>query len=107
MCLRIYRDEAIALIAALFCALWPHFAFFAAVGLTETLFIALILAAFLCLYDRRYVFASMFLVLGILTRPALELLAPILVLYFALAIHREPGAQRRSGSGSMCSSTWR
>ena len=30
--LRIYRDEAIALFAALFCALWPHFVFFAAVG---------------------------------------------------------------------------
>lgn len=99
LCLRIYRNEAIALIAALFCALWPHFAFFAAVGLTETLFIALILAAFLCLYDARYVFASVFLVLGILTRPALELLAPILVLYFALAIHREPwrAAAKRLG----------
>jgi 4-amino-4-deoxy-L-arabinose transferase-like glycosyltransferase len=90
LCLRIYRNEAIALIAALFCALWPNFLFFAAVGLTETLFIALVLAAFLCLYDARYAFASVFLVLGILTRPALELLAPLLVLYFALAIHREP-----------------
>jgi 4-amino-4-deoxy-L-arabinose transferase-like glycosyltransferase len=88
--LRIYRDEAIALVAAAFSALWPHFAFFAAVGLTETLFIALVLAAFLCLYDARFLLASIFLVLGILTRPALELLAPILIVFFALVIHREP-----------------
>jgi 4-amino-4-deoxy-L-arabinose transferase-like glycosyltransferase len=100
LCLRIYRNEAIALVAALFCALWPHFLFFAAAGLTETLFVALILAAFLALYDGHFVLASMFLVLGILTRPALELLAPILILYFALAIHREPwrAAAKRLGT---------
>ena len=87
--LRIYRDETIALIVALFCALWPHFVFFAAVGLTETLFIALILAAFVCLYDRRYALGSVFLVLAILTRPAIDFLAPILVVLFSLLLHRE------------------
>jgi 4-amino-4-deoxy-L-arabinose transferase-like glycosyltransferase len=86
---RVYRDEAVALMAALFCAVWPHFAFFAAVGLTETLFIALILAGFLCLYDRRFALASVFMVLSILTRPAVELLAPLLIVYFSLAVHRE------------------
>jgi Gpi18-like mannosyltransferase len=70
--LRIYRDEAIALFAASFSALWPHFVFFAAVGLTETMFIALVLAAFVCLYDRHFSLASVFLVLAILTRPALD-----------------------------------
>jgi 4-amino-4-deoxy-L-arabinose transferase-like glycosyltransferase len=88
--LRIYRDEAIALIAAVFCALWPHFIFFAAVGLTETLFIALVLAAFLSLYERRFGLASVFLVLSVLTRPAIDLLAPVLIALFSLCIHREP-----------------
>jgi 4-amino-4-deoxy-L-arabinose transferase-like glycosyltransferase len=87
--LRIYRDEAIALIAALFCAIWPHFVFFAAAGLTETLFITLVLAAFLCGYDRRYVLASVFLVLAVLTRPAIDYLAPIIIALFSIAIHRE------------------
>ncbi len=87
--LRIYRDETIALIAGLFCASWPHFAFFAAAGLTETLFIALVLAAFLCCYDRRYALASVFLVLGILTRPAIDYLAPILIALFSIGVHRE------------------
>jgi 4-amino-4-deoxy-L-arabinose transferase-like glycosyltransferase len=88
--LRIYRDEATALVAGLFCAIWPHFIYFAAVGLTETLFIALVLAAFLCLYDRRYVLASAFLVLAILTRPAIEFLAPVLIALFSAVVHREP-----------------
>ncbi len=87
--LRIYRDETIALIAGLFCAIWPHFAFFAAAGLTETLFIALVLAAFLCCYERRYALASVLLVLAILTRPAIDFLAPILIALFSIAIHRE------------------
>jgi 4-amino-4-deoxy-L-arabinose transferase-like glycosyltransferase len=87
--LRIYRDEAIARIAALFCAIWPHFVFFAAAGLTETLFIALVLAAFLCGYDRRYGLASVFLVLAILTRPAIDFLAPILIAVFSIGVHRE------------------
>jgi 4-amino-4-deoxy-L-arabinose transferase-like glycosyltransferase len=88
--LRIFRDETMALVAALFCAVWPHFVFFAAVGLTETLFITLVLAAFLCLYDRRYVLASAFLVLAILTRPAIDFFAPILVALFSVGVHREP-----------------
>jgi hypothetical protein len=87
--LRIYRDETIALIAGLFCAIWPHFAFFAAAGLTETLFITLVLAAFLCCYERRYAVASVFLVLAILTRPAIDFLAPIVIALFSIAIHRE------------------
>jgi len=87
--LRVYRDETVALIAALFCALWPHFVFFAVVGLTETLFITLILAAFVCLFDRRYALASVFLVLSILTRPSMELLAPLLIFYFSVVLHRE------------------
>lgn len=87
--LRIYRDETVALIAGLFCAVWPNFAFFAAARLTETLFITLLLAAFLCCYDRRYVLASVFFVLAILTRPAVDYLAPILIVLFSLAVHRE------------------
>jgi 4-amino-4-deoxy-L-arabinose transferase-like glycosyltransferase len=87
--LRIYHDQIIALAAALFCAFWPNFAFFTAVGMTETLFVTLVLAAFLCLYDRHYVLGSIFLVLGILTRPAIEILAPFLVVLFSVLIHRE------------------
>jgi len=90
--LRIYRDETIALAAGLFCAVWPHFVFFAAVGLTETLYIALLLAGLLCCYERRFVLGSAFFVLSVLTRPAIDYLAPLLIVLFSAAVHREPFA---------------
>ena len=86
--MQIYRDRAIALAAALFAALWPHFIFFAAVGLTETLFIVLVLAGLLSLYREHYWLGSALLVLSILTRPTNDPLAPFLILVFALFVHR-------------------
>ena len=62
--------------------------FYAGVGLTETLFVSLLLAAFLGLYRRQYVVGSLALVAAILTRPSIELLAPVLVLTFAVLVHR-------------------
>ncbi len=85
---RVYRRQSVAILAGLFAALWPHFIFFAAIGLTETLFVAMVLAAFASFYDERYVLGSACMVLAILTRPAIEVLAPVLVLMFALVIHR-------------------
>lgn len=86
--MKIYRDEAVAAAAAVMAALWPHFIFFAAVGLTETLFIALMLAALLCLYSERYLLGSVALVLSILTRPVLDPIAALLIVLFAMAVHR-------------------
>ncbi len=85
---RVYGRQSVAILAGLFAALWPHFVFFSAIGLTETLFVAMVLAAFASLYDERYVLGSACMVLAILTRPAIEVLAPVLVLMFALVIHR-------------------
>ena len=47
----------------------------------------LLLAAYVSWYRNAYIAASVFSVLAILTRLILDLLAPILILYFALAIH--------------------
>ena len=83
----LFADRVAAMIAAIIAAFYPYFIFYAAVGLTEPLFIALVLAAFLAWYRGAFLAAAIFSVLGILTRPAIELLAPILVGYFAFAIH--------------------
>ncbi len=83
---RVYGRQNVAILAGLFAALWPHFVFFSAIGLTETLFVAMVLAAFAGLYYERYVLGSIFLVLAILTRPAIELLAPILIIGFAILV---------------------
>ncbi|MGH6685057.1 MAG: hypothetical protein ACRECA_14260 [Pseudolabrys sp.] len=88
--LAIFADTAAAVLAALWVAVYPQFIFFAVVGLSETLFMALFACAFLCWYRRRFVAAAALVTLSILTRPAVDLLAPLLVLYFALLIHKLP-----------------
>jgi hypothetical protein len=86
----ILGDRLCSLLAAFGTAVYPHLIFFSVVGLTETLFITLLLAAFVCWYRGYFIVAAIFAVLSILTRPILDLLAPFLVAYFALAIHRLP-----------------
>ncbi|MGE0564542.1 MAG: hypothetical protein AB7O50_08525 [Pseudolabrys sp.] len=77
-----------ALIAALMAACYPPLIFFAVVGLSETLFIALMLAAFLMWYRARFVAASIFAVVAVLARPIFDVAAPVLLVFFALVIHR-------------------
>jgi Dolichyl-phosphate-mannose-protein mannosyltransferase len=86
--LALFEDRQTALLAALATAVYPYFIFYAVVGLTETLFITLLLAAYLFWYRGWFTAAAICAVLSILTRPTFDLLAPLLVIYFALFIHR-------------------
>lgn len=86
--LALFSDTAAALLAALGIAIYPQLVYFAVVGLSETLFIALLLGAYVCWYRGWFAAAAVCAVLSILTRPAFDLLAPLLVIYFAFAIHR-------------------
>jgi hypothetical protein len=88
----LFADTAAALLAALAVALYPQFIVFAVLGLTEPLFMTLFIAAFVFWCRGYFVAAAICAVLSILTRPAIDLLAPILVVYFAVAIHRMPVA---------------
>jgi hypothetical protein len=92
-----FTDKAIALLSALGVAIYPQFIVFAVLGLTEPLFMTLFVGAYVCWYRGQFVAAAVLATLSILTRPAIDLLAPILVVYFALAIHRLPlgGAVRQ------------
>jgi 4-amino-4-deoxy-L-arabinose transferase-like glycosyltransferase len=86
--LELFADRVAALLAAFAAALYPHFVFFAVTGLTETAYIFLTVLAFLLLYRARYFWGSVALVASILVRPSLDLLAPILIVVFALIVHR-------------------
>ncbi len=88
LALSIWNDRVVAGLAALGMALYPHAIFYAVVGLTETLFVTLLLAAYASWYRRKFFMAAVFAVLAILTRPVFDLLAPALVVLFALATHR-------------------
>ena len=89
---KVFADETAALLAAFMTAVYPYFIFYAVVGLTESLFIALLLGAFLCWYRGAFTIAAILIVFSILTRPSIEPLVPILILYFAAVIHRLPFA---------------
>ena len=95
--LAVFVDRAAAALAAFGAALYPFFVFYAVVGLTETLFLALLLGAFVCWYRGSFAAAACLAVLSILTRPTIDLLAPVLVVVFAFAVHRLPvsGALRQ------------
>ena len=82
------NDRGAALLAALFAAIYPHFIFYAITGLTETSYVAIMLLGFLLLYMGRLTAGAAVLIIGLLSRPSLELLLPILLLWAALMIHR-------------------
>lgn len=88
--LEIFSDRLAALLAAFGCAIYPHFIFFSVVGLTETLFIFLVIVALLAWHRGAFAAAAVLAVFAILTRPSFDLLAPILVVYFAWIVHRLP-----------------
>lgn len=91
--LAVFADRAAARIAGLVTACYPHFIFYAVIGVPDTLFMELLLGALVAWYRGAFGWAALFAVLSILTRPALDLLAPILVLYFAFMFHRLPQAR--------------
>lgn len=90
LALEVMKDRAIAILAGLAAALYPPFVFFAVVGLSETMFLTLVLAAFYGWYRGQFALAAVAAVLAILTRPILDLAAIFFVLYFSLVMHRKP-----------------
>jgi 4-amino-4-deoxy-L-arabinose transferase-like glycosyltransferase len=86
--IELFADRVAALLAAAAAACYPPLIFFAVVGLSETLFIAALLAAFLYWYRGQFAVAAVFAVLAILTRPIFDALAPVMIIVFALAVHR-------------------
>ena len=87
---QLFTDQYARIFAAAGAACYPPLIFFSVVGLSETLFITLVLAAFLCWYRGRFIVAAILAVLAVLTRPVFDLFAPLLVLLFALVVHRLP-----------------
>ena len=84
----LFADPYARIFACAAAACYPPLIFFSVVGLSETLFITLILAAFLCWYRGQFTLAAIAAVLAVLTRPVFDPFAPLLILLFALVVHR-------------------
>lgn len=84
----LFADRYARIFACAAAACYPPLIFFSVVGLSETLFITLVLTAFLCWYRGRFTLAAIAAVLAVLTRPVFDLFTPLLILLFALVVHR-------------------
>jgi len=87
--LDVFGDLRAALLSAIASAFYPHFLFYSVSGLTETLFLGLFVGSFISFYRQRYWLGSLLLVASILVRPTVDLIAPLLIVAFALVVHRQ------------------
>jgi hypothetical protein len=85
----LFEDRRVGLVAAWMMSVYPMAIFYGAVGLTESVFVPLILGAFLALHKNRLVWASTLFILSILTRPTMDVFAPIVILWNALFIRKK------------------
>lgn len=83
----LFRCPRATVLAALVATVYPHFLFYAATGITETAYLFLLTIAFLFYYRKHFTAGSLVLVISLLMRPAIELLAPILLLSFVIVVH--------------------
>jgi 4-amino-4-deoxy-L-arabinose transferase-like glycosyltransferase len=84
----IFGDRKIALVASAMMAFYPMSIFYSIKGLTESLFVMLILCAFVALYKNKLIWSSTFFVLSILTRPVMDIFAPFVIFWHALVIRK-------------------
>lgn len=89
----IFKDFSIAATAGLLSAIYPPLIFFSLVGLSETLFIALVLLSFLYWYSGDFTLAAVAAVLAVLARPVFDLIGLLLVFQFALIVHQLDAVQ--------------
>lgn len=84
--IELFNERAVALLAASASIFYPHFLFYAIMGLTEVLFTFLLLLSFLLFYREKIVAAIFFLVLSVLVKPSLDFLNPLLVALFVFFV---------------------
>jgi hypothetical protein len=85
----LFEDSKVGLVAAWMMSIYPMAIFYGAVGLTESVFVPLVLGAFFALHKNRLVWASTLFTLSILTRPTMDVFAPIVILWNSLFIRKK------------------
>ncbi len=83
-----FKDKLTGLVAAMMIAIYPMAIFYSVLGLTESLFVVLVLGAFLSLYKNKPILASVLFILSILTRPIMDLFAPFVIFWHAFVVRK-------------------
>lgn len=84
----IFNDRLAALSSAAIAAIYPHFVFYSVSGLTEVFYTFLLLLSFLLYYKKYIVFGIIISIFGVLVKPSLDFLNPILVFIFIIFVHK-------------------
>ncbi len=84
----LFNDRLAAVMSGVGAALHPNLILTAASGLTEPSFTFFFLAALALFYKQKFFAGSILLVVSILIRPSFDILAPLLILIFAVVTHR-------------------
>jgi len=84
----LFQSFRITFLATFVAAIYPHFIFYSITGLSETVHLFILTGAFLLFYRKLFTAGSFVLVASLLMRPSLEFVAPLLVLFFVMIVHR-------------------
>jgi 4-amino-4-deoxy-L-arabinose transferase-like glycosyltransferase len=84
----LFNDRLAALSSAAITAIYPHFVFYSVSGLTEVLYTFLLILSFLLFYRKYIVFGIIICIFGVLVKPSLDFLNPVLVLIFVIFVHK-------------------
>ena len=85
---RIFKNRGAALLTAFMTAVYPFFIFYSNAIMTESLFLLMFYFAILCLYEKKFIWASVVLTLSLLLRPNTDYLNPILIFGSVFMFHK-------------------
>lgn len=85
---KIFQSKRTALISSFLMAFYPFNIFYSVTGFSETFFLTLLLFGFFFLYNEKIYLSSIFFTLSILSRPIVEIICPIIIMYFLVFIFK-------------------
>jgi hypothetical protein len=77
---KLFRDDQIAILAASLFAIYPFSIFYSISGMTETLYVFLIITGFCFMYMKKIFISSIFIILSIYIKPTVEMFFPLIIL---------------------------
>ncbi len=85
---KIFQSNRIAMISSFLMAFYPFNIFYSVTGLSETFFLTLLLLGFFFLHNKKIYLSSIFFTLSILSRPIVEIICPIIIMFFLVFIFK-------------------
>ena len=85
----LFSNKKISYIAMIIWAVYPFSIFYSISGLTETIFVSVLISFFYFMYKENFLLAFILAALSILIRPSLEIFFPVVILLFARIVFQK------------------